>query len=279
MRIKASDMERMFRMSPNGIRLYEKNGIISPERSGSGSYRTYGENEMQAMGFGVQLRRYGFSMPETAELLGGADEAAQLSAMQRQTDVLETEIDRLMRVRKSLKANIQRAMRAKELLNVCAEEVKPAMYFLRTRRGEQFIGEDVHEQIGEWVDRYAPHLSTATVLAGRSIMDPDFECEPLFGVAVDAEVALELGLLASENLTYMPPKQCVVTAVKMEGGEIRLDETLHRVRAYALERGVKLHRGGVIRWVQCVRKGEQLITLGLLWVPLEEEEARAGIMR
>ena len=41
MKVKASGMERMFGMSPNGIRLYEKQGVIRPQREESG-YRTYG---------------------------------------------------------------------------------------------------------------------------------------------------------------------------------------------------------------------------------------------
>ena len=48
MKVKASGMERMFGMSPNGIRLYEKQGVIRPQREESG-YRTYGVTELLAM--------------------------------------------------------------------------------------------------------------------------------------------------------------------------------------------------------------------------------------
>ena len=56
MRIKATQMERIFGMSQNGIRLYEKNGILRLERREGSSYRLYGPEEMLAMGSGVQLR-------------------------------------------------------------------------------------------------------------------------------------------------------------------------------------------------------------------------------
>lgn len=279
MKIKASDMERMFSMSPNGIRLYEKHGIIAPQRGGSSGYRTYGEDEMQAMSFGVQYRRYGFSMSESAELLGGMDEEAQLSAMRRRADELEMEIDRMMLVRKSLKNNVARAVRAQELANRCEVEVKPAMYFLATRRGDTCLSEDTHGQVGEWVERYAPHISAAMALDGVYFTQQGFEREPLSGVAVDAEVALDLGLLSSERLTYMSPKRCVVTGVEMTGSRLELAPVIGRVRAYAEENGIELHGGGMIRWVQCVRRSDVLVTRGLLWVPLREEEARTGVMR
>ena len=68
MKVKASGMERMFGMSPNGIRLYEKQGVIRPQREESG-YRTYGATELMAMGFGVQCRSSGFTLPQTAALM------------------------------------------------------------------------------------------------------------------------------------------------------------------------------------------------------------------
>ena len=98
MKVKASGMERMFGMSPNGIRLYEKQGVIRPQREESG-YRTYGVTELLAMGFGVQYRRYGFTLPQTASLMDGGDAAEQLSALRARTDEMELEIERMMRER------------------------------------------------------------------------------------------------------------------------------------------------------------------------------------
>ena len=76
-------MERMFHLSANGVRLYEKHGIIHPERCEDNGYRVFDEEDRRAMGCGIQLRRFGFSMQETARLLGGADEQEQLAAMER----------------------------------------------------------------------------------------------------------------------------------------------------------------------------------------------------
>ena len=37
--------------------------------------------------------------------------------------------------------------------------------------------------------------------------------------------------------------------------------------------------GGMIRWLQCLREGDTLVTTGLLYAPLLEDEARAGEMK
>lgn len=278
MKVKASGMERMFGMSPNGIRLYEKQGVIRPQREESG-YRTYGVTELLAMGFGVQYRRYGFTLPQTASLMDGGDAAEQLSALRTRTDEMELEIERMMRERKSLKTQIARAERAQRLMDACETDVKPAMYFLATRRDEQFVCGDADALIGGWVERYAPHLSAALLLDGPYMTREDFDRTPLSGAAVDAEVALELGLMPSQHMTYLPPKRCVVTGVRMEDAHADLSGPVARVRGYAQAQGIGLQGGGMIRWLQCLREGDTLVTTGLLYAPLLEDEARAGEMK
>lgn len=275
MRIKASEMERMFGMSQNGIRLYEKHGIIRPERSGS--YRVYGREEMQVMGCAVQYRRYGFSVSETARLLSGADSARQIAAMKKRSDELEEEIHRLARVRKGLRLNARRIERALELQDRCDLEEKPAMYFLGMRRGEKLVDERTDELAGEWVERYAPHLSASLLLDGPYLTEEDYDEPPLGGIAVDAEVALELGLHQSEHVLYLPPKPCVVTAAPMEEGA-DLSDVFTRVRAFAKEKSLALHAGGLIRLVSCVREDGHASLTGLLWAPIAGDERRFGGM-
>lgn len=278
MKIKASGMERMFGMSPNGIRLYERQGVISPRREESG-YRTYGATEMLAMGFGVQFRRFGFTLPQSAALINGEDGEAQLSTLRARSDEMELEIERLMRERKSLRKQIRRAERARALQGRCEVDVKPAMYFLATRRGERFVQGQTEGQIGDWVERYSPHLSAAMLLDGPYFTQEGVEQEPLSGVALDAETALELGLLSSRQMTYLPPKRCVVTGVRMTDAQPELQEAVVRVTAYARDNGICLHAGGMIRWAQCIRERGRLVTTGLLYAPLQADEDSLGEMR
>ena len=278
MNIKATDMERIFGMSQNGIRLYEKHGILQLERRPGSSYRQYGPEEMQAMGCGVQLRRYGFSMQETGELLGGADEAAQLRALEGREDAISREIEQLLRVRKSLRTQTRRIRQAEALMDACALEEKPAMYFLGTLRGDEPTDGRMIDTLSQWVERYTPHLSAALLLDGPYLTRRDYRRTPLQGVAVDAEIALELGLHASGQVLYLPPKPCVVTAVRFSMGD-SLEPAFDRVRRYAQEHGLLLHAGGLIRQVQCVRRGERMVQTGLLYAPLDGDERQFGGMR
>ena len=58
------------------------------------------------------------------------------------------------------------------------------MYLLACRRGEESEGSP--GQLGEWMERYAPHLSAAALLDGPYFLQENYDREPLSGVAIDA---------------------------------------------------------------------------------------------
>lgn len=277
MRIRVSQMERMFHMSPNGIKLYEKHGIIRPERGRENGHRVYDWDDVLTMACAVSHRRYGFSMSETACLLERTGEE-QTDALRRRADELEAEIDGLVRLRKGLRTQVKRAERAAALLSRCVIEEKPAMYFLGLHRAGKQLGEKAEALVGAWVERYAPHLSSAALLDGPYFTENGYDAPPLAGVVVDAEIALELGLMTSEHVTYLPPKPCVVTAVRMVDGE-SFAPVIERVRDFARAEGLTLYAGGLIRLVSREKAGEQCALTGLLWAPIGRDDRRFGGMK
>lgn len=279
MKIKASEMERMFCLSPNGIKLYEKHGIIMPLRDEKSRYRQYRADEVQAMGYSAQLRRFGFSMQETAQLLCHMDSSAQMDALCSRSDAIEAEINQLMRIRKQLATKHKRAQQAHRLMNSCETEDKPAMYFLGTHRQDVPLCDATIDQLGAWFERYTPHLSSALLFDGPFFIQDSFPKAPLGGVAVDAEIALELGLLAGEHVTYLPPKPCIVTGVRINNSQPDLSEAFARIHQHADENGLALHGGGFLSVIQCVREGDALYNVCLLWARLARDERQFGKMR
>lgn len=278
-RIKASEMQQMFNLSANGIKLYEKHGILRPRRAADGNYRLYGQHEMQAMGCSLQYRHYGFSIQQTARLLTQSSEQEQIGALQARAAQIDDEIDRLYKIRKSLCLHAQRAAHALELLSDCAVEEKPAMYFLGSQRGKSFSSKAAPSMIGGWIKRYAPHLSAAILLDGPYFVDPSFAREPLSGVAVDAEMAISLGLQQSEFVTYLPPKQCVVTAFRTRSIPFDFSEARARIFSYARAHQLSMHGGGLCRLALSARDGDGMTDLMLLWAVIQHDERQFGEMR
>ena len=67
-----SDLSRITGMSIEGIRKYEKEGIIAPQRSENGQYRIYDYLDITSMMRSRMYRALGFSLKETGELINDA---------------------------------------------------------------------------------------------------------------------------------------------------------------------------------------------------------------
>ena len=67
-----SDLSRITGMSIEGIRKYEKEGIIAPQRSENGQYRIYDYLDITSMMRFRMYRALGFSLKETGELINDA---------------------------------------------------------------------------------------------------------------------------------------------------------------------------------------------------------------
>ena len=88
MKVKSIQMERIFRLSANGVKLYEQSGIIRPKRNSGNRYREYSETDMQMLGASLQYRGYGFSVQETARIVREMDVREQLRVMQERSEEL-----------------------------------------------------------------------------------------------------------------------------------------------------------------------------------------------
>ena len=73
MKYKIGEVSRLPGISSEGLRLYERNGVISSEKDSDNGYRYYRHLDISALIRSRTYRNYGFSMKETAQLLNMAD--------------------------------------------------------------------------------------------------------------------------------------------------------------------------------------------------------------
>lgn len=279
MKVKASEMEKLFGLSPNGIKLYEKQGIISPERLHN-DYRLYGERELMSMGYAIQLRRFGFSMQETSHLMTQEDFEGQEEAFLQRADELEREIDTLIRMRKTLLASANEGRYARGLLGRLEVKNSPAAYFLGLRREEQWLSKDAITQSRAWIEAYSPHTFSAILLDGPYFIEEKaYTAPPQYGLYVPGAVALELGFLPSRLVTYLVPKPCLTTAFITRYESPRYEKEIQMVKDYAQKEGLSLQGGGIITITKCIRDEEGLLCLCLMRVPLLAEEDAFGTIR
>ena len=83
MRYKIGDLARLFNLSTESIRHYERQGLIHPQKAEGSSYRYYQAWDMAVLSACRQYRALGFTLEESAEMLGQHNPGAVLDELRR----------------------------------------------------------------------------------------------------------------------------------------------------------------------------------------------------
>lgn len=100
-------------MTVEGLRFYERRGLIKPAARSSSRYRLYGEREVQALLFVKAAQEMGFSLREIEELLamrqgkGGSCEAMR-DRLAGKLDAVRQKIKLLRVLEKDLASGVER---------------------------------------------------------------------------------------------------------------------------------------------------------------------------
>lgn len=279
MKLRNADIESMFGLSTNGVKLYEKQNIIRPMRQPGNQYRVYGFDDMQTLGYAAQYRRFGFSLQAAANLINEGSEEGQLDALLQRAESIENEIESLRRMRKTLSENIRLGKEALSLTNTCRMGRSPSLYFLGLRRDDEYLAPQSREEMGLWMTAYSPHTLSAILFDGPYLIQPDYDRAPQYGVAVPAAAALELGPRLSPEVTLTHPKPCIETAFQINYDQPVFSSVLERVRLFAAENSLSLQGGGIALITSCLRHNGRLRCTCLFWAPLCESESQYGVLR
>ncbi len=113
---RISEVAKMLGISTETIRYYESVGVIKPSRDEKNGYRYYGGWDIHMLARARLYRLYGFSLEDTAKMLGSPDIASVEDGLKKQEEILEQELiwkmNQLQRIRqeRSNMAEIQNGM-------------------------------------------------------------------------------------------------------------------------------------------------------------------------
>ena len=122
-----TELAREFDITPRAIRVYEDQGLITPQRRGSGGARVYAARDRTRLKLTLRGKRLGLSLSEIRELIDmydrSKDESAQLAKF---LQVLKAHRAQLIQQREDIEA---------QLKEIGAFEAQ-----CRKRLGEQHLG-------------------------------------------------------------------------------------------------------------------------------------------
>lgn len=199
-------LANMLGMSDEGIRSYERNGLVSPNIKDGSGRRMFDIMDFTMLLYSRVYRKSDFTMKEISEIVNGNNLAHTLEMYQNKIAEEQAEIQRLTRTISCLTDVTDSIKSFDDLLGKCRVEAFPGLF----RMEFMFDGDIWHHDsamsahISEWVN-YAP----CSMISTRYFLD-DFRqrTQPkrsFSGLGIYPKYAESLGVRENEYVKYYPP--------------------------------------------------------------------------
>ena len=176
---------KMMGMSVEGIRKYEKAGIINPKRSGDGEYRTYSYLDITSLIRGRMYRSFDFSLKEIEELTNQLDAEGIIERLKKRQARFSDEKELLFareNFLSELTDDISRIVRDDGKVQIVQ---KPAYFRIEfSENGEVTEDKAMLKTFSEWM-QFAPFVHMSSRYHGEDVFG---------GIAIDEKYAKLFGL-------------------------------------------------------------------------------------
>ena len=184
---------KLMGMSVEGLRKYEKAGIINPKRSGDGEYRTYSYLDITSLIRGRMLRSFDFSLKEIEEMTNRM-EAEEIAERLRQKHSYFTKEKEMLLARESflkeLTEDIKRIANDDGKVQIVA---KPAYFRMEfSKNGEVTEDKETVRTFSAWM-QFVPFVHISSRYHGETVYG---------GLAIEEKYARLFGLSREDVDVY-----------------------------------------------------------------------------
>lgn len=214
-------VSRIICMSDEGVRNYEKVGIIKPEKDNDTGYRYYNVMDIVTLMSSKIFRNLGFTLRETSQIVNDYE----LCEIKKSLINKENEIREKIKIEKLILKRLENInILIDELENKlyeCSINKRPPMYRIEflANAGVSFSKEK-QRYIQEWVE-----LSPLAVLSTRYPIEtfPDITDKSISGLGILNEDAKLLNIKENEFINFLPETKCVYSLVRCDNSRLQVD--------------------------------------------------------
>lgn len=261
-----SEVAKMLGLSSETIRYYESQGVIKPIRGEKNGYRYYGGWDIHMLTRARMYLLYGFTMEETASLLGHQNSKDVIADLSQQENVLEQEIilkvNQLRRIRQE-QENIQCISKDMGKYQI---KKNPAIYRLSMQDGYIAKPEkEIREMVAKWMNK-APFLFSTALFRLEDIQSSTKTFS--FGLGIEEEYANLLGIGSSKYVEYIPSQMCVYTVVPSRSTLALNADCLFDTFNWMEKQNLKIEGDILTRVVLMLRPDEEYFNWHQVWIPI-----------
>ena len=263
------DVAKLFNISSDTLRYYEKEGILAPKKDVNG-YRYYGMDDVIRI---IDIMFYrGLDLPikDIASITNSMDMKSIIAVMDENEKIMADKIQTLEKLQGKLKRAKRRFLEADQLLGQCTIVPPPHLKY-------DLVHEKDHESIVEFMERYkkinknwidsllfAIYVDQETLTRGRSFSTANYGI-----IVVDSMKSSDLGFAEEyHNLKSFTAKEYLHTVIRTNYDK---EENEYLLQAFNwLE---KKHREGigdlVGRYLATSYEGQSTMDYYEIWLPLK----------
>ena len=268
MKYRIGVVSALLGLSQEGLRLYERSGILNTKRElSSGNYRSYSHLDITALIRARSYHNYGFSMQEMEKLINTDSIDTVLDEFAGMKEKLEEELawkEMLMKYMGEMLALIKTIP---EDTNRIVVSSRPAMYrFEFIERDKLIIEPEQYKSFQRWVNltpiSFASQRdSWEDIINGRQ--------NSKNAMAITAEYAEKLGVAVDENVTYYPECTCLYTIEEQSGEESTDKGYLKRLINYVNANDIRIDGDVISRSFLSMNKKENYTRYRQVWLPIK----------
>ena len=262
---------KIFGLSPETIRYYERKNIISPAKNSDNGYRKF--NIMDA-GTLTWIRAYlndGFSLDEAHELIeySGLDRVEDVMISRKES--LEETIKREQIILEGLKRRIEDIRRVREQTGRFSLETRPVIWCLPLFQKERLMNYPENEELCPKFLNQQSMTFSYIELDQREVESGKEKLNCNAGMAVYECDAAAIGITADPPIHILPSCECLHTCLAMRIEGNHLDQrSLDPVREYLRIHNLRLSGSVFCRNIILHESTDGRVQYRDIWLPVDQ---------
>lgn len=267
MKYRIGQISKLLGLSAEGIRMYERDGILKSHREGTGGYRYYERSDIVSLILAKDYRGYGFSVSEAESLINTDDLDFVKKSFARRGAELRKEILHKRQILTCLHEREALLKKETRRLGLVRLAERPAFYLLEYMLDDELIlRPEQYETFRRWI-------------AMTPFVFPSLRCDWTALSRGEKTFTAALGLmerdikrLGAEELAaagrYYPPAPCLCTVVRAVGHRSSGDDYFAHLRGYVMKKALRVAGDPVSRTILSMNRQAENIRYRQIWLPV-----------
>lgn len=260
-----SKVAKVIGMSDEGVRNYEKVGIIKPEIDNDTGYRHFDIMDIVTLFSSKMFRNLGFDLKETSKIINDYEVHDIKSVLLNKENYLKEKIKIDNLIIKRLENINFLVDELQNKLYKCCIAKRPSMYRLEfLENGGVRLSKEKQRFIQEWVK-----LSPLSALSTRYPLEtfPDYADKSISGLGILYEDAKLIDIKENEFIKFWPETKCAYSLVRCDNSRLSIDFGF--MFDYLCKYNLK-HNGDVIsRAIISTHQNREFNRYLQVWMPIE----------